>query len=79
MAKLTAAARKKIPTAEFAEPGERKYPIMDRSHAANALSRVAQHGDASEKKKVSAAVHRKFPDIGKKSTKKASGKRLGKA
>ena len=94
MAKLTAAVRNKIPTSEFAEPGSRKYPIEDASHARNALSRVAQHGSESEKKQVRAAVHRKYPGIGKKvsgsaehgsirkshSKKKASGKRVaGKA
>lgn len=42
MAKLTAAKRKKIPKSEFALPGERKYPVQDRSHAANAKSRAQQ-------------------------------------
>lgn len=41
MAKLTAAARKKIPTSQFAGPG-RSYPIPDRSHAANAKARATQ-------------------------------------
>ncbi len=42
MTKLTAAARKKIPKSKFAEPGERKFPIEDKSHAANAKSRATQ-------------------------------------
>ena len=64
MAKLSAEARNKLPTADFAEPGSRKYPIADASHARNALARVSQHGTSEEKAKVRAAVHRKFPDIG---------------
>jgi hypothetical protein len=43
--KLTAAARKKIPTKEFAGP-DRSYPIEDRAHAANAKARARQmYGD----------------------------------
>lgn len=65
MAKLTAAARKKIKKSNFALAGGR-YPIHDASHARNALSRVAQHGTPAEKAKVRAAVRRKWPGIGKK-------------
>jgi hypothetical protein len=68
MSKLTAATRKKIPATSFALPG-RRYPIEDKSHARNALARVSGNGSPEEKKKVRAAVHRKFPSIGK-----ASGK-----
>jgi hypothetical protein len=64
MAVLTAKARKKIPKGEFAIPGERAYPIQDKNHARNALARVSQHGSPSEKKRVRAAVHKKYPDIG---------------
>lgn len=45
MAELTAAARKKIPVKEFGEPGERKYPMPDRAHAANAKARAKQMMD----------------------------------
>lgn len=65
MAKLTAAKRKALPSSSFVEPGERKYPVPDASHARNALARVSQFGSPSEKKKVRAAVHRRFPAIGK--------------
>ena len=41
MAKLSAAARKRIPTSKFAGPG-RTYPVEDRSHAANAKARATQ-------------------------------------
>ena len=42
MTKLTAAARNKLKTSEFAEPSKRKYPINDATHARNALARVSQ-------------------------------------
>jgi hypothetical protein len=42
MAKLTAKARKKIPKSEFGIPSERKYPMPDKSHAANAKARATQ-------------------------------------
>jgi hypothetical protein len=65
MAKLTSAHRNALPNSSFAEPGKRKYPIFDRSHAANAKARVAQHGTPTEKAKVDAAVARKYPSMGK--------------
>ncbi len=64
MSKLNAAQRKKLKTSTFALPSERKYPIEDISHARNALSRVAANGTPEEKKKVRAAVKRKYPSIG---------------
>jgi len=60
---LTTEAREDLPKAEFALPG-RRYPIHDANHARNALARVSQHGSPSEKAKVRAAVHSKYPDIG---------------
>jgi hypothetical protein len=68
MAKLTAAERKKIPGKEFAGP-DRSYPIEDKSHARNALSRVSQHGSSALKAKVRAKVHKKYPGIGKSAEK----------
>jgi hypothetical protein len=67
MAELTSKKRKSIPKKSFAEPKERKYPIEDKAHARNALARVAQFGSTAEKKKVKAAVKKKYPEIGKKS------------
>lgn len=64
MAKLTANARKHIAPKNFALSGDR-YPIEGKSHAQNALARVSQHGTPEEKSKMRAAVHRKYPDIGK--------------
>jgi hypothetical protein len=60
---LTTEAREKIPKKDFALPGGR-YPIEDKIHARNALSRVSQHGTPEEKAKVRAKVHKKYPDIG---------------
>lgn len=62
MAKLTTKARKSIPIADFALSG-RRYPVEDKSHARNALASVSQHGTPAEKKKVRAAVSRKYPGI----------------
>lgn len=40
--KLTASKRNAIPTSEFGLPGPRKYPMPDKSHAANAKARATQ-------------------------------------
>lgn len=60
MAKLTTKARKDLPKKDFVEPGKEGYPIEDRSHARNALSR-------SSGKPVHAAVvkkvEKKFPNL----------------
>lgn len=42
MAKLTAKARKRLPTSTFGLPGKRAYPMPDASHAANAKARASQ-------------------------------------
>lgn len=42
MATLTAEKRKKIPKKEFGLPGSKKYPMPDKSHAANAKARATQ-------------------------------------
>jgi hypothetical protein len=71
MAKLTAAARKKIPTSEFAVPSKApasgSYPIPDESHARNALARAS--GKPVEAQ-VRAKVHAKYPSMGKSSSKR---------
>jgi hypothetical protein len=66
MAKLSTEARKAIPSKSFAEPEKRKYPIENKSHAKNALSRVSQSGTAAEKIKVRTAVKKKYPSLEKK-------------
>ena len=62
--KLTYAARKALPSSAFAL-GKGRYPIEDASHARNALSRVSQFGSSSEKARVRAAVHSRYPGIGR--------------
>jgi len=63
--KLSYQHRKELPKSDFVYPAERKYPIMDENHARNALARVSQFGSESEKARVRAAVHHKYPHIGK--------------
>lgn len=70
MSKLTYAHRKALPKSEFVikrspTTGKPAYPIDTENRARDALARVAQNGTPAEKKEVRAAVHRKFPDIGK--------------
>lgn len=42
MAKLTSTQRKKLPKSDFGLPGEGKYPMPDKNHAANAKARATQ-------------------------------------
>lgn len=70
--KLSSKERDQLPDSSFALPG-RRYPIHDKSHALNALSRVAQNGSDDEKKKVRAAVHAKYPNLGKTEEAEALG------
>lgn len=63
MAKLTTKGRKALKSHVFGIPGERKYPMPDRSHAANAKARASQQvakGNLSsaEKKKIDAKANR---------------------
>ncbi len=77
MGKLSTASRKSLSKKSFALPsaktksnpaGHGAYPIPDASHARNALARVSQFGSSSQKAKVRAAVHAKYPGIGKSSS-----------
>jgi hypothetical protein len=42
LAKLTAAARKKVPSDKFGLPKQKKYPMPDKGHAANAKARASE-------------------------------------
>jgi hypothetical protein len=42
MAKLTSSERNALPASSFALPGQRKYPMPDPGHAANAKARASQ-------------------------------------
>ena len=42
MSKLTTKQRNKLPKSDFGLPGEGKYPMPDKAHAANAKARATQ-------------------------------------
>lgn len=67
MVKLSSKARKDLPAKDFAVAG-RKFPIEDKSHARNALSRAGAKGGKVEAE-VKQKVKEKFPGI------KVGGKR----
>lgn len=58
--KLTAHKRNALPSSAFALSG-RRYPIFDRSHAANAKARAS---GKPEQGRVDAAVRRRYPKMG---------------
>jgi hypothetical protein len=63
MAKLTTKARKALPKSDFGMPGEKKYPMPDKSHAANAKARASQQVkkgnlSAASKKKIDAKANK---------------------
>lgn len=60
MGTLSARARKALPSSDYGEPAQRKYPMPDASHAANAKSRAAaQHNRGKISDQVFAAINRK--------------------
>jgi hypothetical protein len=63
MSDLTTKMRDKLPKKEFGLPGEKKYPMPNREHAANAKARASQmvnKGKLSEssKEKIDAKANR---------------------
>jgi hypothetical protein len=71
MAELKDKARNKLPKSEFGMPGERKYPMPDKSHARNAKSRASEmenKGKISESTK--AKIDRKADKVLGKGKKK---------
>lgn len=48
MAKLSSENRKELPKTTFGLPEERKYPMPDKSHAANAKARATQMYEAGK-------------------------------
>ena len=69
MGKLKSSVRAALPKAEFGLPGSRKYPMPDRSHAANAKARATQMVKAGKLSPGSAAKVRakanRVLDLGK--------------
>jgi len=71
MSKLSSAQRNSLPDSAFAGPN-RSLPINDATHARKALQlgpRAVKSGSISRGAfvKAKATVHKKFPDIGRKS------------
>jgi hypothetical protein len=65
MARLSSKSRNKLPGSDFGLPGSRKYPMPDKSHAANAKSRASQQFkkgnlSASGKAKIFAKANKKL-------------------
>ena len=57
MAKLTSAARNKIPSSKFGEPKERKYPMENKAHARDAKARASEE---MHKGKISKSTEKKI-------------------
>ena len=55
MGKLTAKKRNNLSKSTFGLPGSRKYPMPDKSHAANAKARATQMVNAGKLSSASAA------------------------
>ena len=53
MAKLTSKKRNSLPKKDFGLPGEKKYPMPDKAHAANAKARATQMVDKGKLSKSS--------------------------
>jgi hypothetical protein len=73
--KLTAKKRNKLPSSTFGLPGERKYPMPDRSHAANAKARATQQVakgnlSPSQKSAIDAKANRILGKTGKSKPKR---------
>lgn len=71
MAKLTTAKRDSLKPSTFGLPGEKKYPMPDRSHAANAKARASQQEakgniTPSQKSTIDAKANRILGEGGKK-------------
>ena len=55
MPKLNAAKRNALPKSTFGMPGQRKFPMPDPAHAANAKARATQQVKAGRLSQTSAA------------------------
>lgn len=67
MSKLHAAQRNKLSSDTFGLPGERKYPMPDKSHAANAKARASQQFNkgnlsAGQKAQIDSKANAKLGD-----------------
>ena len=55
MSNLSSGMRKALPSSDFGMPGSRKYPMPDKSHAANAKARATQMVNKGKLSPASAA------------------------
>lgn len=73
MAVLTAKKRKGLKKSQFALPGSEKYPVPDKSHAANAKARATQMVDKGKmSKSTEEKIDAKANKVLGKSSKKPS-------
>lgn len=72
MATLTTKKRKALPKSEFALPAERKFPVENKAHAANAKARATQMVKAG---KLSEATREKIDAKANKVLKKTKPKK----
>lgn len=61
MGRLTAKARNALPSSDFADPKDRKYPMEDASHARAAEGRAKEFAGPKLQKKVKAKAKKYFP------------------
>lgn len=71
MSKLTSKTRNKLPKSDFGMPSERKFPMPDKSHAANAKARATQMENSgkissSTKSKIDAKANKVLKSKNKK-------------
>lgn len=68
MAKLTADQRKTLSKKVFGlpekAPGPGSYPMPDRSHAANAMSRASANASPADQKRIRSKAHKMYPGMG---------------
>lgn len=63
MARLTYHQRQALPDSAFAIPETREYPIEDRPHARDALSRVSAYGSPWQRRRVRSQVRKRYPSM----------------
>ena len=74
MSKLSSNDRASLPKSSFGQPAERKYPMPDKTHAANAKARASQQvAKGNLSKAVEAKIDAKANRILGKSATRAGG------
>lgn len=58
MARLTAAARRALPTSDYGLPGKKAYPMPDKTHAGLAKAMADRYASPAEKKKIDAKANK---------------------